>query len=224
MPRKVKTKLPENLSDFAGPDADRENIEKLAQAAGAANAKAGHNSGEPSPEVIRRNYDALKVCLLEIAAAGRVMQSARAAYGAARKTAKTDFGAKSWVESLVEALQDDMAVDKSGAGAMVSHNRQKAAVFKAVGSSLYIQLGFNFLLDDEAGSPGAPKSEDDLIREATLAGEHAGMNGEPVDNCPHQAGSPKAFGWRNGWQVGADKLTDSFRTGSVPTNGEAAAH
>ena len=116
-----------------------------------------------------------------------------------------------------------MAADKGGVGPMVSHNRQKATIFKAVGSPLYTQLALNFLLA-EAETPAAAKSEDDLIREATLAGEHAGLNGEPIDNCPHQAGSPQAFGWRNGHVIGVDKLTDSFTTGTLPGAGEAAAH
>lgn len=195
MARKPKNKLAENIGDFAGPDADRENIEKLAKAAEEANAKAGHNSGEPSQEVIRRNYDAIKVCLLEIAAAGRIMQAARAAYGAARKTAKTDFGAKSWVESTVECVQADMAAEKGGAGPMVSTNRQKATVFKAVESPLYKQLGFNFITDDleSPATTGRPAMD------AELQGQHAYSNSEGRGNNPFQQGTEDFVSWDAGY-------------------------
>lgn len=223
MARKPKNKLPENLGDFAGPDADRENIEKLAKAAEEANKKIGHNSGEPSDESIERNFDAIEVALIEIDAAGRIMQKARQALGAVQKTAKTDLGSKAWVDSIVASVKLKRQTDKGGSSEIVAEHRQMGRILRLKNVAIGTQFGLYAFPENE---PEAPKDDKTLANEAFLAGEHAGLNGEPVDNCPHQAGTPKAFGWRNGWQVGADKLTDSFAKGTIPTAsaGEAASH
>lgn len=54
----------------------------------------------------------------------------------------------------------------------------------------------------------------------------AGLNGEPKESSPHrnEPGSPKLFGRNNGWQVGADKFTDSFATGKPPAPAGVATH
>lgn len=222
MARKPKNKMAENIGDFAGPDADRENIEKLAKAAEEANAKAGHNSGEPADEVLDRNFDAIEVAWNDIDAAGRIMQKARAALAATRKTAKTDCGSKAWVDSIEASVKLKRQTDKSGSSELVAEHRQIGRILRLKNVPLGTQFGLYAFPEVE---PEAPKDEKTIANEAYLAGEHAGLNGEPKENCPHHAGTPQAFGWRNGWQVGADKLTDSFKTGTLPVAGaEAASH
>lgn len=219
MPRKPRNKRAENLADFAGPDADHENIEKLAKAAAESNSKIGHNSGEPSDEVLKRNADAIEVAWVEIDAAMRIVQAARAGLAVARKNAKTDFGAKSWVDSVEAAIKLKRAADKGGSSEIVSEHRQIGRALRVMGCA----LGTQFNLFASPADDVAPKDEKTIEAEATLAGEHAGLNGEPKENNPHQAGTPQWFGWNNGHTIGVDKLADGFRNGGAPTS-EAAAH
>jgi ribosome modulation factor len=44
--------------------------------------------------------------------------------------------------------------------------------------------------------------------DAKAAGLHAGMNGEPADNNPHQPGSEEHVEWRAGWGDGQKTITD----------------
>lgn len=221
MAKRRNNRMAENIGDFAGPDADRENIEKLAKAAEEANAKAGHNSGEPSDEVIDRNFDSIEVAWVEIDAAGRVMQQARAALKAARTTAKTDMGSKAWVDSVEAAVKLKRQTDKGGSSELVAEHRQIGRILRIKNVAIGTQFGLYAFPEVESE---APKDDKTLANEAFLAGEHAGLNAEPIDNCPHPAGSPQAFGWRNGHQIGADKLSENLRTGHTQASGGAAAH
>lgn len=208
------------VAAFAGGDADKENLDKLAAAAAedAARHKSGANGGEPPDEVVSRNADAIEVALIEIENVGRLMQKARSDLSAAEKTAKVDLGSKGWVTSIKEAIKLKRQAAKGGAGEMVTEHRQIGRVLRLLDVPIGTQL---YLLPPEE-DPAQPKDEKAIEAEATLAGEHAGLNGEPKENCPHQPGSPEAFGWRNGWQIGADKLTDGFRTGQNPVASDVA--
>ncbi|CAB4222259.1 hypothetical protein UFOVP1644_1, partial [uncultured Caudovirales phage] len=204
------------------PDADRENMEKLAAAAKEANARGGHNS-EPTPDAIRSAGKEIEVALVEIDAAARIMQSARSKLATARKVSKSLLGSKGWVDSVEEAVKQQRAGDKGGMGGIVTEHRQIGVAMRAMGCPLYTQFNL-FAVAEHATDPSAPKDEKSVEREAWLAGEHAGMNGEPKGNNPHQGqpGSPKWFEWNNGWQAGADKLTDSFKTGGLPVASDSA--
>lgn len=222
MARKPRTKRPENLADFAGPDADRENMEKLAAAAKEANARGGHNS-EPTLDALRSSANEIEVALVEIDGAAKIMGSARAKLATARKVSKSLLGSKTWVDSVEAAVKLKRASDKGGMGGIVTEHRQIGAVMRAIECPLYTQFNL-FAVAEDAAEPGATKDEKSVEREAWMAGEHAGMNGEPKGNNPHQGqpGSPKWFEWNNGWQVGADKLTDSFKTGGRPVASDSA--
>lgn len=211
--RNTRTNRTAEHGDFAGPNADQANIERLAAAAAAANAKAGHNSGEPPKEVIERNFNAIEVCLIEIDAAAGVMAKARQALGAAEKTAKTDTGSKAWADSIKEAVKKKRAAAKGGASDMVTEHRQIGYVLRMMDVPLYTQFGL-FNMPDEAEIKSDPaKSE----AEATLAGEKAGREGQPMDNCPHTPGTPEAFAWRNAWQRGFDAAAEALASGDVAT-------
>lgn len=213
MPPKLKTNRTADHADFAGPDADKANLERLAAAAAEANAKPGHNSGDPPDEVIQRNANAIEVALIEIDTAMRVVQKARADLGAARKTAKTDMGSKEWVDSVVAAVKLKRQAAKGGSSAIVNEHRQMGRILRLLDTPLGVQFGLFDMPDAAAVAADPVKSE----AEATMAGEKAGRAGEPVDNCPHQPGTALAFGWRNGWQVGVDAVTSAMSKG---TSGE----
>lgn len=215
---KRKNRAAENLGDFAGPNADAENLEKLAKAAQERNKKIGHNSGEPSDEVIARNFDAIEVALNEIDAAGRIMQKARADLAAVRKTAKTDFGGnKTWVDSVEAAVKLKRQGDKGGAGSIVTEHRQ-------IGRALRIKcvpLGTQFNLfavpaDEENSNTAAPSKAMD----AELQGQHAWSNSEPISNNPFTPGTEDFVAWETGFN---NALAAHART-MGPNGGEAAAH
>lgn len=211
--RPTRTNRTADHADFAGADADKANIERLAAAAQAANAKPGHNTGEPPDEVIQRNANAIEVALIEIDTAMRVVQKARADLGAVLKTAKTDMGSKEWVTSTVAAVKLKRQAAKGGTSGIVSEHRQMGRVLRLLDTPLGVQFNLFAMptVDEIAADP--KKSE----AEATMAGEAAGRAGEPIDNCPHTPGTPEAFGWRNGHQVGVDAVTDALSKGDVAT-------
>lgn len=198
MAKKPNARRAQTQSDFANHDADKENIERIAAARAAENKSAGigHNSGEPSDEVIQRNYNALLAAKVEIDAAARIMQKARAEYGAARKTAKTDLGSKSWVDDIVEAIDTARAAEKGGAGELVTTHRRIGRVFKVMNVPLYHQFKL-FDLPEETEAAGDIKIATPAT--AYLQGEQAYRDEAPADSNPFTPGSEQFVSWANGY-------------------------
>lgn len=192
---KRKNRMAENIGDFAGPDADRESIEKLAKAAEEANKKIGHNGGEPLDEVLKRNADAIEVALVELDAALRIVQGARASLGAARKTAKTDLGSKAWVESVVAAVKLKRQAEKGGSSGIVTEHRQMGRILRLLNTPLGYQFNL-FAMPEETGEAvaGAPSAMD-----AELQGQHAYSNSEDRGNNPFQQGTEDFVSWDTGF-------------------------
>lgn len=197
--RTTKTNRTANHGDFAGPDADKENLDRLAAAKAEAEAGAGpgHNSGDPSPDAITRSYNAIKAAKLEIIVAGRTMQKARAELSAAEKTAKADLGSKGWVSSVKKSVEMDMAAEKGGQGELVTEHRQIGVILR----TLNVPLGTQFGLFAEPPVVAAPAGEAAVVSEvdAYLQGEHAYKNEEPLINNPFQPGTPQHVQWGTGW-------------------------
>ena len=137
---KRKNRRAENLGDFAGPDHDKEQIDKLAKSAAAENAKIGHNGSEPPDEVVMRNAAAIEVAISEIDAALRIVQKARADFAVARKTAKTDLGSKAWVDSVVAAVKLKRSAEKGGMGEIVTEHRQMGRILRLMNCPLGTQF------------------------------------------------------------------------------------
>lgn len=215
MARKPRGKRAENLGDFAGPDADKETIEKLAEAAKKANAKGGDNS-EPKDEVLDRNFDAIELALVEIDAAGRIMQKARAGLKAVRDTAKTDLGSKAWVESVVASVKLKRQAEKGGTGELVTEHRQIGRILRLKGVPLGTQFNLFAVAADEAagGGEGKPAAMD-----AELQGQHAYSNNEPYGNNPFQPGTQEHQDWTNGYMAAQRATAEKMGNGA-----EAAAH
>lgn len=208
MSRKPRNRREENLSDFAGPNADQEAIETLANAAAAANKKAkGKNVGEASDETVGMHVNLIKAAEIEWR---ELRDKASQAQGVLRNRYKTAKGDGVDVDSLKLALR----IAERASGEVISEQRNVGRYLRIMGSPIGTQFSLGF---DEID---APVQELD----ASAAGEQAGLNGEPAGNCPYQAGTEQAFAWRNGHQIGADKLSDSFRTGKLPLPAERAAH
>lgn len=199
MAKKPNAQRAQTQSDFANHEADKENLDRIERSRAAENAKAGvgHNSGEPSDEVIERHYNALLAAKLEIDAAARIMQKARAEYGAARKTAKTDLGSKSWVDDIVDAIDDARQAEKGGTGEIVTRHRRKGRVFKIMKVPLFHQFGL-FDLPDEVVA-GADGSKIATPATAYLRGEQAYRDEAPADSNPFTPGTEQFVSWANGY-------------------------
>lgn len=194
---KRKNRRAENLGDFAGPDAERENIEKLAKAAEEANKKIGHNSGDPGDEVIARNFDAIEVALVEIDAAARIMQKARADLAAVRKTAKTDLGSKAWVDSIEAAVKLKRQGDKGGVGEIVTEHRQIGRALRVKGVPLGTQFNLFAMPEETAEADAGPAKTNGM--DAELQGQHAWSNNEPISNNPFVQGTDNFVAWETGF-------------------------
>ena len=188
---------PENHAEFKGPNADLENLEKLTAAAAEANAKAGHNSGEPLDDVIQRNAYAIEVALIDIDAAMRTVQKARADLGAARKTAKTDMGSKEWVDSVVAAVKLKRQAAKGGMGAIVSEHRQMGRILRLLDCPLGTQFGlFDVPAETVTGADGKPEATEN---EAELRGERDYKSGLKITDNNYMPGSAQFAAWAAGW-------------------------
>ena len=183
-----------NLGDHAGPDANKEAIEKLAAAAAAENAKRTHNS-EPTDEAIQRVANAVEVALIEIDTASRVMQKARADLGVARKTGKTDLGSKAWVDSVVASVKLKRAAAKGGAGEIVTEHRQMGRVLRLLDTPLGHQFKL-FEMPSDATEPGTTSTID-----AELQGDAAWRNNEPISNNPFLQGTENFVLWEAGFNA-----------------------
>lgn len=205
MAKGPRTNRTADHADFSGPDADKANIERLAAAAKEANAKTGHNGGEPLDEVIKRNADAIEVALIEIDTAMRTVQAARAGLAAAQKTAKTDLGSKEWVESVKAAVKLKRAAAKGGLGSIVSEHRKMGRVLRLLDTPLGVQYNLFAVPADVDAEPGKTSAMD-----AELQGDAAWRNNEPESNNPFQAGTENHVLWQQGFRtamaVAANKM------------------
>lgn len=213
MAKPRKSRRAPNLGDHAGPDHDQEQIEKLSKAAKKANGNAGHNSGEPPDEVVQRNAAAIEVALSEVDAALRIVQTARANLGVARKTAKTDLGSKAWVDSVVAAVKLKRQAEKGGTGEIVTEHRQMGRVLRLLNVPLFTQ--FNLFSGAETEIPAELGGKNGM--DAELQGQHAWRNSEPESNNPFPAGTENHVMWQQGFRNAM-----SAHAGTMGKTGDAA--
>ena len=213
---KKKRERATNHADFAGADAHAEAVDKLADAGAKENEKRGKNAGPISDEAMLRHIELIQGAELEY---DEARDAAAVKSGILRnryKVAKNDG-----VD--IEALKLALRLAKRSSGEVVTEHRAVRRIILLMNLPIGHQFDlFKVAGDDEPET--APTDEKTLEAEATLAGEHAGLNGEPRENNPHPAGTPKWFGWNNGHQVGTDKLADGLRTGNAHAATGAPAH
>lgn len=192
-------------------DATAAEIEQLS-ATRAAEAKAGHNSNAVPEETWRIHLDALKAKRSAIKAMVKQTSVLRQELSNAKDLAKKD---KVDVKAIMRALDLEEAARENGSSGIVTEHRNVGFVLKLLDCPLGTQFSLFELPDTD---------KDGAKIDATLQGETAGLNGEPIDNCPYQPGTPDAFAWRNGHQIGAEKLTESFKTGEPPAPAGGTKH
>jgi hypothetical protein len=214
MAKRKTQRAPRNAGKFAGPAAEQDAIEKLAASA---SASKGHNSGVVDEEIERRNTLQIKAAMQDLNIIMSEAASKRGILGSFKKLAKKE-GCD--VDAIMYALKLEARAKTGGSSAIVSEHRAVGRILKYLESP----LGTQFRLFDAGEDAAAPKDDKTIENEAALAGEHAGLNGEPKENNTHTPGTTEWFGWNNGWQIGADKLTDSFKNGTIPAPAGQPAH
>ncbi len=196
MARRNGGRRAQHQSDFAGPDANKEAIEKLAASAAAKN-KAGKNSGEVADETVGMHINLIKAAELEWR---ELRDKASAAQGVLRnryKVAKQDG-----VD--VDSLKLAFRINERSSGEVISEQRNVGRYLKIMGSP----LGTQWNLFEDTQDEGVQKLD------AKAAGEQGGREGVDRDSNPYQPGTELWFEWNNGWQVGQDAIASTLGRGN----------
>lgn len=207
MPRKTAGRRATQHADFAGPDAAKEAIEKLAKSAAEANAKAGHNSGEVPDETIARHVDLIKAAEIEWREA---RDKAAELQGVLRNRYKVAKGDGVDIDSLKLAFR----IAERASGEVVSEQRNVGRYLRIMGSPLGTQWS---LFDGDAGGEG--KAAVGAL-DAELQGQAAWRNKEPPENNPFTPGTENFVQWATGYGNAEAAALQQIGRG----NGEAAAH
>lgn len=205
-----------NHSDFAGPDANQEAVDKLADAGTKENEKRGKNAGPISDEAMLRHIQLIQAAELEYDEARDATAQKSGILRNRYKVAKNDG-----VDT--EALKLALKLAKRSSGEVVTEHRAVRRIILLMNLPIGHQFDLFRVAGDDEGS-SEPKSEKSIEAEATLAGEHAGLNSEPRENNPHTAGTTAWFNWNNGHQIGTDKLAGNLHTGTPDPATGAPAH
>ena len=224
MPRQSKRntapKVLLGAEEFAGDDAEKEAIEKIAAARAAAtkeeeaDKKNGDNGGPILDEAAwARAVNEYTAEMLAIEELERQKAEVAGRISSIRKVAK-----KCKVEwDLVKRYYDDhKVIRKGGMGAMVTDERRYRLLLKLMGSPLGTQFS---LWDVEAETPaeGAPAKPN---MEPELQGQHAFSNSEDRENNPFQQGTEDFVAWDTGFMNAMNATARSMGPGT----GEAASH
>ncbi|MBX3502813.1 MAG: hypothetical protein KF889_25490 [Alphaproteobacteria bacterium] len=144
----------------------------------------GHNSKTPPAEfdeaTLQHHIDQIQGAHLRLEEKLRETASVRGEFAAIKKAAKK-------AGAPVAAIMEALGLKKQEAGEVVSHYRNVGRVLKMLNAPLGTQ--WNLFADVETVD----------VMDADAAGYHAGKNGEPASNNPHQAGTEEHARWTGGW-------------------------
>lgn len=151
------TRRAADQADFAGPDADREAIERLARAARLANERhcgpdggqgGGQRGGGVADEVLQRNTLLIEAAQAELDEAMGEVAKLRGVLGNRRKVAKSD-GCD--VDAIVQALRLRKQAAAGGSEPIVARHRMVGRILGLLGHPLGTQFK---LFDGEADLQG----------------------------------------------------------------------
>ena len=196
MAKRRSSRRNEDVSDFAGPDADQEAIERLTASAKKENAKKGKNIGEASDETVGMHVNLIKAAEIEWR---ELRDKASQAQGVLRNRYKVAKGDGVDVDSLKLAFR----IAERATGEVIAEQRNLGRYLKIMGSP----LGHQWSLFEEPDADGASL-------DAAAQGEQAGREGADRSANPYQPGTPNWFSWNNSWQVGQDVIADTLGRGS----------
>jgi hypothetical protein len=137
-----------NQADFAGPDADREAIERLARAARLANEQQ-QGGGRVADEVLQRNTLLIEAAQAELDEAMGEVAKLRGVLGNRKKVAKND-GCD--VDAIVQALRLKKQAGTGGSEPIVTRHRMVGRILGLLGHPLGTQ--FKLFGNDEAETEG----------------------------------------------------------------------
>lgn len=184
--------------EFAGADADKEAIEKIAAARAAAtkeeeeNRKDGDNGGPIlDTDAWASAVNQYMAEMLEIEDLEKQKAEVAGRISSIRKIAK-----KRGVDwDLVRRYHEDHKRIRKGAmGAMVTEERRYRWLLKFMGSPLGTQ---HTLWDVEADTGDDASAKPGM--DAELQGQHSFRNSEPRENNPFGAGTEQYADWDRGW-------------------------
>lgn len=149
--RRSTTRRAADQADFAGPDADREAIERLARAARLANERqdSRHGGGVPD-EVLQRHTLLIEAAQAELDEVMGEAAKLRGVLGNRRKVAKSD-GCD--VDAIVQALRLKKQAGIGGSEPIVTRHRMVGRILGLLGHPLGTQ--FNLFGNEGAASDGA---------------------------------------------------------------------
>ena len=124
-----------NQADFAGPDADREAIERLARSARLANEQAG--GGRVPDEVLQRNTLLIEAAQAELDELLGEVAKLRGVLGNRKKVAKND-GCD--VDAIVQALRLKKQAGAGGSEPIVTRHRMVGRILGLLGHPLGTQF------------------------------------------------------------------------------------
>jgi hypothetical protein len=125
-----------NQADFAGPDADREAIERLARAARLAN-EHQQGGGRVADEVLQRNTLLIEAAQAELDDAMGEVAKLRGVLGNRKKVAKND-GCD--VDAIVQALRLKKQAGAGGSEPIVTRHRMVGRILGLLGHPLGTQF------------------------------------------------------------------------------------
>jgi hypothetical protein len=219
MPRGKRNSTPKALlgaEEFAGPDAEKEAIEKIAAARAAAteeeaDKKNGDNGGPILDEAAwMRAVNEYSAEMLEMEEIEKKKAEVAGRISSIRKVAK-----KCKVEwDLVKRYYDDhKIIRKGGMGAMVTDERRYRRLLKIMGSPLGTQFT---LWEVEAEQPEGQAAKPGM--DAELQGQHAFSNREDRENNPFTQGSEDFVAWDAGWNNAQSATAREMGTGEGATH------
>jgi hypothetical protein len=218
MARKKKAAAPlDGAAEFAGPDATKEAMDKIAaarQAAETEKAQDGDNGGPiMDEEAWKRATVQLTAETIELEGLSEKVAEVRGRISSIKKVAE-----KCGVDwDVVKAkVKLDRRVAKGEMGAIVTEQRRLGSLMRLMESPLYTQFGLFAELpedkpEEEGGRPGM---------DAELQGQHAYSNNEPLTSNPFPPGTQEHVDWGTGWR---NAQTANARKMAPGANAEAAA-
>ncbi len=190
-------------SDFAGPDAEKDAIEKLAEAARKQNAKGGSNSGVPD-EVLDRNLTLIEAAQVELDEKVKEVDELRGVLRNRYKVAKKD-GCDN------DAIRLYLKLKKRTTGEIVTEHRAVGRILRLRQDPLGTQWNLFAVADEEGGEPSKTVTLD-----AELAGNAAWRNNEPESNNPWQPGTENHVLWQTGFRDAMATAARKMGNGGAP--------
>jgi len=206
----------EGAGEFAGPDAEKEAIEKIAAAKAASEKEAEQDNGGPIMDEAAWKRAALELTAeqIEIDHLMEKVAEVRGRISSIKKVAEK-CGVDWDVIKLYAKYQKRIRIGEMGA--VVTEHRRLGALMRYMDCPLHTQFGL--FPEEPTGEDGKPATP---AMEAELMGQHAYSQGAKLQDNPFNAATDtdKHNDWHHGWTQAQNHNARSM----APPAGEATAH